>query len=142
MQILKEIKSTGQLDRIGSMNDTIREIKFWPGKNYEDYLRLKKRVEERMALMSVVGTELQDITPEFQKMVEENPLLPKQAQKMLDQSQIIFIVFARPKIYSSYGIIYWTYSVNPTHALNEANRIPMYIIVYNGVAILQVLSFA
>ena len=70
------------------MNGTIRGINFWPGKNYEDYLRLKKRVEERMALMSVVGTELQDITPEFQKMVEENPLLPKQAQKMLDQLQI------------------------------------------------------
>ncbi|MBK8680395.1 MAG: DEAD/DEAH box helicase family protein [Bacteroidetes bacterium] len=82
------IQRMGRIDRIGSMNDTIRGINFWPGKNYEDYLRLKKRVEERMALMSVVGTELQDITPEFQKMVEENPLLPKQAQKMLDQLQI------------------------------------------------------
>jgi len=82
------IQRMGRIDRIGSINDTIRGINFWPGKNYEDYLRLKKRVEERMALMSVVGTELQDITPEFQKMVEENPLLPKQAQKMLDQLQI------------------------------------------------------
>ena len=82
------IQRMGRIDRIGSMNATISGINFWPGKNYEDYLRLKKRVEERMALMSVVGTELQDITPEFQKMVEENPLLPKQAQKMLDQLQI------------------------------------------------------
>ena len=42
-----------------------------------------------MALMSVVGTELDDnLTPEFQKMVEDNPLLPKQAQKMLDQLQL------------------------------------------------------
>ena len=78
---MKEIKSNEKLDRIGSMNDTTREIKFWPGKNYEDYLRLKKRVDERMALMSAVGTELQDFTPEFKKMMEENPVLPKQAQK-------------------------------------------------------------
>ncbi len=64
-------------------------INFWPGKNYEDYLRLKSRVENRMALMSLVGTELDDnLTPEFKKIVEENPLLPKQAQKMLEQLQI------------------------------------------------------
>ena len=78
---MKEIKSNEKLDRIGSMNDTTREIKFWPGKNYEDYLQMKKRVDKRMALMSAVGTELQAITPEFQKMMAENPVLPKQAQK-------------------------------------------------------------
>ena len=78
---MKEIKSNEKLDRIGSMNDTTREIKFWPDKNYEDYLRLKKRVDERMALMRSEGTELLDITPEFQKMMAENPLLQKQARK-------------------------------------------------------------
>ncbi|MBK7231404.1 MAG: SWF/SNF helicase family protein [Saprospiraceae bacterium] len=76
------IQRMGRIDRIGSPNKTIKGINFWPGKNYEDYLRLKSRVENRMALMSVVGTELDDkMTPEFQRMVEENPLLPKQAQK-------------------------------------------------------------
>lgn len=83
------IQRMGRIDRIGSPNKTIRGINFWPGKNYEDYLRLKKRVESRMALMSVVGTELDDkLTPEFEKMIEENPLLPKQAEKMLQQLQI------------------------------------------------------
>lgn len=83
------IQRMGRIDRIGSPNKTIRGINFWPGKNYEDYLNLKSRVENRMALMTVVGTELDDkMTPELQKMVEENPLLPKQAQKMLEQLQI------------------------------------------------------
>jgi ERCC4-related helicase len=83
------IQRMGRIDRLGSPNKTIYGINFWPGKNYEDYLRLKSRVENRMALMSVVGTELDDnMTPEFQKMVEDNPLLPKQAQKMLEQLQI------------------------------------------------------
>lgn len=82
------IQRMGRIDRLGSPNKTIRGINFWPGENYEDYLRLKSRVENRMALMSVVGTELDDnLTPEFQKIVEENPLLPKQAQKMLEQLQ-------------------------------------------------------
>jgi len=83
------IQRMGRIDRLGSPNKTVKGINFWPGKNYEDYLRLKSRVENRMALMSVVGTELDDnLTPEFQKMVEDNPLLPKQAQKMLEQLQI------------------------------------------------------
>lgn len=83
------IQRMGRIDRIGSLNKTIKGINFWPGKNFEDYLNLKSRVENRMALMTVVGTELDDkMTPELQKMVEENPLLPKQAQKMLEQLQI------------------------------------------------------
>jgi len=83
------IQRMGRIDRLGSPNTIVHGINFWPSKNYEDYLRLKSRVENRMALMSVVGTELDNnLTPEFQKMVEENPLLPKQAQKMLEQLQI------------------------------------------------------
>ncbi|MFH1004804.1 MAG: helicase-related protein [Bacteroidota bacterium] len=83
------IQRMGRIDRLGSPNKIIKGINFWPGKSYEDYLRLKKRVEDRMALMSVVGTELDDnFTPEFEKMVKENPLLPKQAEKMLSQLQI------------------------------------------------------
>ena len=83
------IQRMGRIDRIGSPNKTIRGINFWPGKDYEDYLRLKSRVENRMALMTLVGTELDDnMTPELRQMVEENPLLSKQAQKMLEQLQI------------------------------------------------------
>ncbi len=83
------IQRMGRIDRLGSPNSKIKGINFWPGKSYEDYLRLKKRVEERMALMSVVGTELDDkLSPEFEKMVAENPLLSKQAEKMLQQLQI------------------------------------------------------
>jgi superfamily II DNA or RNA helicase len=83
------IQRMGRIDRIGSPNKTIKGINFWPGKNYEDYLKLKSRVENRMALMSIVGTELDDkMTPELEQIVKENPLLPKQAQKMLEQLQI------------------------------------------------------
>lgn len=83
------IQRMGRIDRIGSPNPTIWGINFWPGKDYESYLKLRSRVENRMALMTVVGTELDDkMTPELQKIVEENPLLPKQAQKMLEQLQI------------------------------------------------------
>lgn len=81
------IQRIGRIDRIGSPNSTIWGINFWPGKNYEDYLQLKKRVEDRMAAMTTVGTEVETITPELQKIIEENPLVTRQTQKMLEQLQ-------------------------------------------------------
>ncbi len=83
------IQRMGRIDRLASPNEIVRGINFFPAKDYEDYLRLKKRVEERMALMSIVGTEVEEnLTPEFVKLVEENPLLSKQTEKMLSQLQI------------------------------------------------------
>ena len=83
------IQRMGRIDRLGSPNKIVKGINFFPAKDYEDYLRLKKRVEERMALMSIVGTEVEEnLTPEFELMIEKNPLLPKQAEKMLSQLQI------------------------------------------------------
>ena len=83
------IQRMGRIDRLGSPNKTIIGINFWPGKDYEDYLRLKDRVEKRMALMSIVGAEIDDkITPEVERMTKDNPILSKQAQKMLEQLQV------------------------------------------------------
>ncbi|MFQ5455887.1 MAG: helicase-related protein [Nitrospirota bacterium] len=82
------IQRMGRIDRIGSPNKTIKGINFWPGKNYEDYLKLKTRVENRMAMMSVVGAEIDEkMTPEIEQIVKNNPIVPRQAQKMLDQLQ-------------------------------------------------------
>ena len=80
------IQRMGRIDRLGSPNKTIRGINFWPAKDYEDYLNLKSRIENRMAIMTVVGTEMdENLTPELQKIVEDNPLFSKQTEKMLKQ---------------------------------------------------------
>ncbi|MCX8011062.1 MAG: helicase-related protein [Ignavibacteria bacterium] len=82
------IQRFGRIDRIGSPNDTIVGVNFWPTKNYEDYLKLKERVEKRMALMTLVGSEVnQELTPELEEMIKDNPLISKQAEKMLEQLQ-------------------------------------------------------
>ncbi len=82
------IQRMGRIDRLGSPNQTIKGINFWPGKNYEDYLRLKARVENRMAAMSVVGAEIDEkMTPEIEKIVKNNPIVSRQTEKMLNQMQ-------------------------------------------------------
>ncbi|GHS85747.1 hypothetical protein FACS1894201_05830 [Bacteroidia bacterium] len=83
------IQRMGRIDRLGSPNATIKGINFWPAKDFEDYLNLKSRVESRMAAMTLVGTELDDnLTPELQEMIKENPLLSEQTQRMLAQLQL------------------------------------------------------
>lgn len=82
------IQRFGRIDRIGSPNDEIQGINFWPGKSYDAYLNLKSRVEDRMALFGLVGSEYDPkMTPELEQKVKDNPLIDKQTQKMIDQLQ-------------------------------------------------------
>jgi hypothetical protein len=50
------IQRFGRIDRIGSRNATIRMINFWPTEDLNRYLRLKDRVEARMALVDLSAT--------------------------------------------------------------------------------------
>jgi superfamily II DNA or RNA helicase len=82
------IQRMGRIDRLASPNAKIKGFNFWPAKNYEDFLRLKSRVEIRMALLPLVGAEYEEtLTEELQQIVKDNPLISKQTQKMLDQLQ-------------------------------------------------------
>jgi superfamily II DNA or RNA helicase len=50
------IQRFGRIDRIGSRNAMIRMINFWPTEDLNKYLRLKDRVEARMALVDLSAT--------------------------------------------------------------------------------------
>jgi superfamily II DNA/RNA helicase len=50
------IQRFGRIDRIGSWNDAIQLVNFWPTKDLEKYIALKYRVEARMALVDLTAT--------------------------------------------------------------------------------------
>ena len=50
------IQRLGRIDRIGSRSRSVRMISYWPTKDMEAYLRLRNRVQARMALVDVSGT--------------------------------------------------------------------------------------
>jgi len=50
------IQRFGRIDRIGSINDKVQLVNFWPTKDLDNYIKLKTRVEARMALVDVSGT--------------------------------------------------------------------------------------
>jgi chaperonin cofactor prefoldin len=55
----------GRIDRIGSKNDVIQLVNFWPDMNLDDYLNLKSRVETRMKISVMTSTGDDDlINPE------------------------------------------------------------------------------
>ena len=50
------IQRFGRIDRIGSQNNAVQLINFWPTPNLNQYINLKERVEARMALVDVAAT--------------------------------------------------------------------------------------
>ena len=59
------IQRFGRIDRIGSRNDVIQLVNFWPDMTLDDYINLKSRVETRMKISVMTSTGDDDlINPE------------------------------------------------------------------------------
>jgi hypothetical protein len=50
------IQRFGRIDRIGSVNDSVQLVNFWPTQDLDNYINLKNRVEARMALVDIAAT--------------------------------------------------------------------------------------
>lgn len=50
------IQRFGRVDRIGSDNEVIQLVNFWPNLSLDDYINLKNRVENRMLMLDISGT--------------------------------------------------------------------------------------
>ncbi|MCE2503765.1 MAG: DEAD/DEAH box helicase family protein [Chlorobi bacterium] len=66
------IQRFGRIDRIGSHNLSVRMINYWPTEDMDVYLRLRSRVESRMALADAAASgdddPLNEFTPEQAQM--------------------------------------------------------------------------
>jgi superfamily II DNA or RNA helicase len=50
------IQRFGRVDRIGSSNESIQLVNYWPDISLDEYINLKERVESRMVIVDVTGT--------------------------------------------------------------------------------------
>jgi len=50
------IQRFGRIDRIGSQNDRIQLVNFWPNMELEEYINLEQRVSGRMVLLDISAT--------------------------------------------------------------------------------------
>ena len=79
------IQRFGRIDRIGSPCKTIRSVNFWPARSFEDYLDLENRIMSRMALMTLAGSETQEVNDKYVQMVADNSLQDKNANRLLKE---------------------------------------------------------
>lgn len=66
------IQRFGRIDRIGSANEEIQLVNFWPTKDLDEYINLQQRVKGRMVLLDVSATG------------EENLIEQNESQEMKD----------------------------------------------------------
>lgn len=60
------IQRFGRIDRIGSQSKVVHLVNFWPVEDLDHYLKLKRRVEERMALVDLSSTQSDNLLEDKQ----------------------------------------------------------------------------
>lgn len=85
------IQRLGRIDRLGSPNDKIFGVNFWPSNNINSYLNLQSRIEHRMAAMKLAGAEVDEKFSEtFQEMIHDESLDQRMKNRMMEQMQVTF----------------------------------------------------
>lgn len=82
------IQRFGRIDRLGSKNEKIQLINFWPTKDLDNYINLKERVEARMALVDVTATDDDNVlaTSQIEDLIEDDlKYRNKQLKKLRDE---------------------------------------------------------
>ena len=82
------IQRMGRIDRLGSPNKKIFGINFWPSSNINAYLNLQGRIEQRMAVMKLAGSEVHLAFSEtFAQMATDENLENRMKARMMQQMQ-------------------------------------------------------
>ncbi len=82
------IQRFGRIDRIGSINNKVYLVNFWPTKDLDNYIKLKSRVEARMALVDISGTNEDNLLnkEQIQELVEDDlKFRDKQLKRLQDE---------------------------------------------------------
>jgi superfamily II DNA or RNA helicase len=82
------IQRFGRIDRIGSPNDQIQLINFWPNMELEEYINLEQRVSGRMVLLDISATGEENVI-EHQSGNQMNDLEYRRQQLLKLQDAVI-----------------------------------------------------
>lgn len=80
------IQRTGRIDRLESPNKRIFVTNFWPSKSIDAYLKLQRRIEDKMAAMRFAMVEVnKEFSERFSDIVRNDDMERRQNEKMLKQ---------------------------------------------------------
>lgn len=71
---VRVIQRFGRIDRIGSINEAVQLVNFWPTQDLDKYISLKTRVEARMALVDIAATQEDNLlnTEEIEDLITDD----------------------------------------------------------------------
>ncbi|MFW6151676.1 MAG: helicase-related protein [Verrucomicrobiota bacterium] len=85
---VRSIQRMGRIDRLGSVNQKVFAANFWPTREIDTYLKLQRRIEDKMAQMGLVGAEVRsDFTEGVKQMLDDEHIQQSQQEKLLKQLQ-------------------------------------------------------
>lgn len=82
------IQRFGRIDRIGSRNNTVQLVNFWPVADLDHYLGIKQRVEARMALVDLAATQADNLLDpgQLEDLIKEDLLFrDRQLKRLKDE---------------------------------------------------------
>ncbi|WP_421732955.1 helicase-related protein [Cellulomonas sp.] len=83
------IQRFGRIDRIGSTNERIQLVNFWPDISLDEYINLKERVENRMVIADLAATADDNVlTPEASDAVFRKEQLRKLQDEVIELEDV------------------------------------------------------
>jgi len=83
------IQRFGRIDRIGSRNEVIQLVNFWPNMELDEYINLESRVKNRMALLDLSATGEDDVlSAQGKDLVYRKEQLKKLQDEVIDLEDI------------------------------------------------------
>lgn len=81
------IQRFGRIDRLGSKNDVIQLVNFWPPMELDEYINLVGRVKDRMTILDISSTGEENVIAENSNEMKDLEYRRKQLEKL--QSEMI-----------------------------------------------------
>lgn len=78
----------GRIDRIGSKNERIKMINFWPDMTMEAYINLRSRVEQRMTISDMTATGQENLLHEEEEMAYREQQLKRLQKEIIDLEDV------------------------------------------------------
>ena len=85
---MRIIQRFGRIDRIGSRNESVQLVNFWPVADLDRYLGVKNRVEARMALVDLAATQTDNLldTSQLEELIKDDLLFrDRQLKRLKDE---------------------------------------------------------
>lgn len=79
------IQRFGRIDRIGSINDVIQLVNFWPMQDLDEYINLQQRVQGRMVLLDVSATGEENVIDNNSSEMKDLEYRKKQLKRLQEE---------------------------------------------------------